>query len=271
MSAFQLYKLKENSNSAVANEQKEYIMNNYPNSDYANFLRDSDYFVKKKERDALAVKDYVKFLNRYSRGLYYPVILKANDVIENEKENIYRSKYMLLKAMCLGQTENNKSRLLPVLEQLIAEYPEADEVPRAKEMIDIIQNGYSENIPADFSNKYPFVYNDQVKMTIVVFLGEKTSVTSAKTRVSNFNREYFSREKLKVVSKIYGKDQGILLISNFSDEMAASNYIRAYKTTKKHLLEMRNAQIVMITKDNLRVLLTKQNKEDYELFYKEYY
>jgi hypothetical protein len=48
LSAFQLYKINEN-NPTRAAIYKEYIMNKYPNSDYANYLRDPDYFVKKKQ------------------------------------------------------------------------------------------------------------------------------------------------------------------------------------------------------------------------------
>lgn len=271
LSAFQLYKMTEQSNSMLANQQKDYIMNNYPNSDYANYLRDPDFFIKKKKRDALAVEEYTKIIDRYSRGIYYPVILKANKVIEDEKDNIFRSKYMLLKAMCLGQTEENKELLLPVLEQLVAEYPESDETPRAQEMIDIIKNGYSEHIPVDFTNKSDYRYNDQVKVKVIVMLDRKTTSTSAETRITNFNREYFSRERIKVDAKILGKDQGIVLIDDFDNESKASAYIRAFKNTRKHLLEIQGAEIMMITKDNLRVLFEKLDLKAYKDFYEEYY
>ncbi|MDG1147444.1 MAG: hypothetical protein P8N52_03970, partial [Crocinitomicaceae bacterium] len=64
MSAFQLYKLREKTNAAKAEGHKSYILNNYPNSDYANYLRDPNFFLKKKERDALAEQEYVKILDR---------------------------------------------------------------------------------------------------------------------------------------------------------------------------------------------------------------
>lgn len=271
LSAFQLYKLTEASNSLLAQQQKSYIISNYPESDYAKYLEDPDFFIKKKERDALSVKVYLDFIEKYSRGAYYPVLVKANDVIANEPDNIYRSKYMLMKAMCMGQLEEDKTMLLPILEQLVDEYPESEETPRAREMIGIIKNGYSPNEPYDFSNKSPFVYNDQVKVKVIVFLSSKVSSQSGKTRVSNFNREYFSRERLKVDSKIYGKDQGLILIDDFDDEMKAAAYIRAFKKTKKHLMDLRDAEIMMITRDNLKILLTQPKLKEYQEFYEEYY
>ncbi len=271
LSAFQLYKLSMSGNSVMAEKQKKYIVDNYPLSDYANYLTDPDFFIKKKERDAASVKVYISEVDKYSRGRYRDVLNNATRIISDEKDNIYRSKYMLLKAMCQGQMERDKNILLPVLEQLVAEYPETEEAKRAVEMIGIIQNGYSENAAVDFMNKSGYRYNDQVKVKVIVFLSKKTSSTSAKTRISNFNREYFSRDRLKVDPKIFGKDQSVILIDDFDDDMKAASYIRAFKATKKHLLDISEAKILIITKDNLRTLFESMSLKEYEDFYLEYY
>lgn len=270
-SAFQLYKLDEVSNVAQATEQKNYILMTYPNSDYANYLRDPDFFIKRKEREALAEQEYVTVLDRYTRGLYFPVISKAESVIENEKDNQYRSKYMLLKAMCIGQTNSDKNEMVPVLNQLIAEYPGSPEEKRAKEMLEIIKNGYSKNIEVDFSNKSPYTFNDEAIQWVIVFLDKKDNSTMAKTKISDFNKEFFSRDKLKVSSKIYGADQSILLIQEFDNDMKAAEYVRVYKATRKHLMDLQKAKILVITQENMKVLFETQKLQEYETFYDEYY
>ena len=271
LSSYQLYQLYKGSNASGANEQKEYIFNNYPNSDYANYLRDPNYFIKKKERDKLAEQEYVRVLDRYNRGLYYPVITKANTVINEEKDNVYRSKFMLLKALSTGQIKENKLLLVPILDTLIFEYPDSDEAARAKELLEIIKNGYSENIDADFGAKYPFIYNDRAKYQVIVFLDQKQSSNLAKSKIIDFQREFFSREKLKVSSKLYNKDQSIILVSSFDNEAKASEYIRVYKKTRKYLLDLQNAKIFMVSLDNMKILFQKQNLEVYESYYEEYY
>ncbi len=271
MSAFQLYKLQETRDASKASKHKSYIMDNYPNSDYANYLRDPNYFIKKKERDALAEQEYVKVLDRYNRGIYYPVITKANIVIEQEKDNVFRSKYMLLKALATGQINEDKSELLPVLNAVIAEYPETLEATKAAEMIDIIKNGYSKNEPYDFENKSAFNYDDKSKQMAIIFLDPKNASGLAKTRVVDFQREYFSRDKLKVSSKIYGNDQSVILVSDFDTEADGMEYIRVYKKTRKHLLDLQKAKIMLITPENLKVLFQKKNLAEYEIFYDEYY
>ncbi len=273
LSAFQLYKIHEESDPTRAAHWKDYILNNYPNSDYANYLRDPDYFVKKKEVDALAEQEYVTVLDRYNRGLYYPVITKADQVIDGEKDNVFRSKYILLKAMAMGQTREDKTLLLPVLQMVVDEYPETPEAKRAQEMITVIKNGYSENISVDFVNKYAFDYSDKENLYVIVFLNPEENSTTAKTRIVDFNREFMSRERLRVDSKLYGEgnSQSVILISEFADESKASDYIRTYKKTRKHLLDLQNAKIFMITPDNLKILFQKRNLAEYEKFYEEYY
>ena len=270
MAAFQLYKMLVNTNPEEAQKHKEYILNYHPNSDYANYLRDPDYFVKKKERDALAEQEYVTVLERYNRGLYYPVISKADIVIADEKDNIYRAKYMLLKAMSLGQINNDKQELIPVLTAVIEEYPETSEAEKAKEMLSVIENGYSENIAVDFGNKYPFEYNDREPLWVIIFLPPEESSSLAKTKVVDFHREFFSRSKLKVTSKVFGKES-VILVNDFETESDGSEYIRVYKNTRKYLLDLQNAKIFMITKGNMQVLFEKQNLSVYEQFYEEYY
>ncbi len=269
-SAFQLYKILQKTNSAEAEKYKSFILENYPDSDYAKYLKDPDYFIKKRERDKLAEQKYIRILERYNRGLYYAVLTKTNKIIKEDTNNIFLPKLMLLNAMAQGQLTDDKTKLLPVLEEVVTKYPDTEEAKKAKEMIDIIKNGYSKNTEADFSKKTPFIYNDKADLRVIIF-PEGIKSTLAKSRIMEFNREFFSREKLKISSKIYGKDKTIILVSKFDTESDASRYIRVFKKTRKYLLDLQKAKIFMITLDNLKILFQKQNLEEYEEFYEEYY
>ncbi len=270
LSAYELYTMYLNSDPSRAEEMKNYIYNNYPNSDYANYLRDPDYFIKKKERDALAEESYTTVLERYNKGLYAPVIAQADQVITQEKDNIFRSKYMLLKAMCLGQRFDKKDTLIPVLNMVLLEYPATAEAKRAQEMIDIIKNGYSKNIEVDFTNKSIYKYNDRVKMTVIIFPEITYSTSDAKARITDFHREFFSRDNLKVKSKAF-KEGSVILVDEFENESEASRYITAYKNTRKYLLDLQKVKIMMVTQENLIILLQKQDSSEYDKFYEEYY
>lgn len=271
MSAYQLYKMNETTNATEADNQKNYILNYYPNSDYANYLRDPDFFIKKKEREAKAERDYIYALNRYSQGLYYPSLTTADEALKNEPKNQFRAKYFLLKAMCQGKLNPDKTTLLPTLNQLKKEFPDTPESLRAQEMIDIILNGYSKNEEVDFSNKSVFNYTDNKPHFVLIFLSKDDNSSLSKTKVVNFNREYYSRSKLKVSSKIYGDDQSIVLVDDFKTDLEAKEYMRTFKATRKHLFELQNAKTLLITKENLKTLFQTQQLKEYEEFCEEYY
>ncbi|MEY3237945.1 MAG: hypothetical protein RI883_2046, partial [Bacteroidota bacterium] len=139
------------------------------------------------------------------------------------------------------------------------------------EMIDIIKNGYSKNIISDFTDKTPYTFNDEIEQWVIVFLDKAESSTTGKSKISDFNREFFSRDKLKVSSKIYGEDQSIVLIQEFKDDMKAADYVRTFKATRKYLLDLQKAKILIITQENMRILFETKKLEEYEIFYDEYY
>jgi tetratricopeptide (TPR) repeat protein len=269
--SYQLYKVAETINTARSEEAKNHILTKYPDSDYANFIRDPDFFIKRKEKEAQDSKDYLALLDQYNKGYYGHVVDKANAVINGDLKHKYRAKYMLLKAMCLGQTSPDKKTLLPVLEQLIQEFPNTDEEKRAKEMISIINNGYSVNEVVDFSKKSIFTYNDQVAHWVLVFLDKKDNLNTAKTAVSDFNKNKFSKAKLKVSTKVYGTDQNVILIQEFTSEFTAADYLRALKKPKAISLDFNRVKAYSITPDNMKLLIEGQKLTEYEAFYKDYY
>ncbi len=271
LSAYQIYKMYDPA-AQQAIDQKNYILTNYPTSDFAGYLRDPDYFLKKKEREKLAEQEYLTVLDRYERGLYYPVFLKATDVINNEKENKFRSKYFLLKAKSQARLNEDKKVIIPLLDSLITEFPGTDEAKNAASMRDIIINGYSANLPVDFNKPSIYKYDENDAMSVLIFLEEDSKINStvAKTRVADFNKEFYGREKLLTSSKILGK-QSVILVKEFKSEDEAAMYVAQYKKTKKHLLDLNKAKILFISTPNMKTLFETMKLDEYELFFEEKY
>lgn len=269
MAAYQIYRLHSPEDPAAV-EQKEYILINYPTSDYAGYLRDPDYFLKKKEREKLTQEAYLTDLDRYERGLYYPVIMKANGVIADEKDNPYRSKYILLKAMAQAKINEDKRIILPTLDTLILLYPKTPEADKALEMKKIILEGYSKNEPVDFAKTSIYEYKEGEPMFVLIFLTDKINNVVAKTRVVDFNKEYYGKLRLSVTSKVF-KEDNVILLKQFKDEIEAASYVSMYKRTRNHLLDMQKMKILFISEKNLLTLFDTNKLEDYQLFFDENY
>ena len=269
-SAFQLYKIYETIDANQSGFYKDFILASYSTSDYANYLRDPDFFIKKKEREALAEQEYINQLERYNRGLYSVVIAKANNVIDNEPENKFRSKYMLLKSMALGQTNADKKVLLPVLNAIVSEYEGTAEAVRASEMITIIENGYSVSIPLVEKAPSPFTYVKNEKLWLMIFLDDAMDVEESMEDLEYFNDYLFDDFGYELTEKQYD-NKNFILVQEFQDVNEANDYLRVFKSSKKQKLDLTKLSLYLISKENLKILFEKQNLEAYESFYEENY
>jgi len=269
LAAYQMYRMYQPTDPK-ATVQRDYILTNYPTSDYAGYLRDPDYFIKKKEREKQTQVDYLKDLERYENGLYYLVVTKANSVITEQKDNPYLPKYYLLKAKAQAKLNEDKRTLLPTLDTLIMKYPGTDEARKGTEMRNIILNGYSSNTVVDFNKKGLYEYTDKEPFTVIIFLEGNVNNNVAKTRVVDFNKEFFSKSKLNIASKELGT-QSTILVREFPTEALASDYAKTYKKTRQHLLDMQKFKILYVSQSNLKILFETGKLAEYEVFFTEYY
>lgn len=271
MSAFELYKINEKEAPAIASIHSNYILTNYPQSDYAKYLRDPDYFIKKKQLDAKSEEEYIKVVEDYSSGHYYQALMASEKVLTGDNKNPFRAKYLLLKVLCQGQLNEDKAPMLPTLNQVIKEFPNSEEAVKATELLDIIANGYSKNEEIQFGNQSIYKFEDGAIMFVMIFLEADQTSSIAKSKIFDFNREYFSKSNLKVNSKIYGNDQSTIVIDDFETDLDAKEYVRKYQSTRKHLLDLQNAKIISISQENMRILFISRKLKEYEDFFLEYY
>lgn len=268
MSAFQLYKIHENTPKAAP--YRAYILNNYPNTDYANYLRDPDYFIKKRERDALALKDYLRSVTHFEQGLYYPVILKADMEIKEEANNPYRKEYLLLKAMAMGQVNRDKTSLLPVLKQAVEEYPNTEVATRAQEMIDFIENGLPEYSAYEAPDKDIFGFSSK-QYYVIIELEEGQDENTFANNVANFNREYFGRLRLASNHQMYNLEQAIILIRDFKTVGEAKAYIADFRKARRYVTDLQGNEILLISRENFKIVMEQQKLPDYKKFHEENY
>jgi len=79
LASYQLYRLYDGKDSKKASDQKNYILKNFPTSDYANYLKDPDYLVKKKEKAKGEVNLLNGLINQHPST---PEAKKAKDILD---------------------------------------------------------------------------------------------------------------------------------------------------------------------------------------------
>lgn len=272
MASFQLYRIFENSDASLADNNKNYILTNYSESDYAAYLRDPNFFVKRKEIEKIYENEYLRYLDRYNRGLYYAVIGKADEVISNEPDNKYRSKYMIMKALSMGQMNSDKSGLVPVLEQVKAEYPSTPEATKAEEMLNIIKNGYSKNEAVDFNKRNIYQYTERGEFWYVIVLDkdQEKQLFNIKNKVADFNKQYFSKNQYTTETKLVGQNN-VITVKSTTNLKDAKTYINKFKASSGSLGKTSQADIFFISKENLIKLFENGDINKYlDFFYERY-
>lgn len=168
----------------------------------------------------------------------------------------------------MGRINDDKSSLIPVLEDAIEEFPETEVAEKAQMYIDIIRNGFDPFKPFDFDEaKGLFDYKSKERMMILVYVEGKEDVRNIQTKISDFNREFFSRDRLKTSTQIIDRTLTLIKVAEFPDESKARDYVRDFQKTKKHLGEIRNKKIIFISPDNFRVMIKENKLTEYEKFF----
>ncbi|MFM7758681.1 MAG: tetratricopeptide repeat protein [Crocinitomicaceae bacterium] len=268
-SAFQLYKLNEQ--GAAANKYRNHIIVNYPNSDAAKYFEDPDFYIKQKASQQQAQVKYLSLIELYENGKYHEVMEASDKIIATEPANALRAEYLLLNALAFGQINENKQELVPKLKKIIEEKPGTPQAQRAKEMLDIIKNGYSKNEPVNFNKNYSFSYNPDVAQYVIVLMDEEDDVDDAKGVISDFTTRKLKLTKMKISSKLTLTEKHMVLIQEFSKIKDAEDFVNAYKAGFEDLGEYQDNNIYIITQENLKKLIESSKFEEYKLFYDDNY
>lgn len=271
LAAYQLYKIYETSkDNGKMQAQKSYILQNYPNSDYANYLKDQNYFTKKKEEERKAEGIYVKVLDKYRANEYNEVITACNQVIQNEPNNAYLSKYLLLNAMAQASSTNDKNSIEPILSSIVQKFPGSAEAKKASELLEILKKGVSVSNKVDFNKESIYKFVEGQPVWIMLFLEPNSDSNAAKNKISLFNEEEYVGKEITVSSKLFDENQSVVVLKSFT-HTDAEEYVDNFKSNKTDLIEYANLPIYLISQENMKVLFETHKLEEYKTFYTEYF
>jgi hypothetical protein len=268
-SAFQLYRLNEG--TGKSERYKNHILDKYPLSDAAKYFKDPDFFVKQKQNQKASEQQYVTLVDQYMLRQFKKVLDATQIVVDKEPANALRAEYMLLNVLAAGQLTEDKKSLEPKLKRIIDEKPGTPQAARAKEMLDVIKNGYSKNEAVSFERKYEFVFNNSGSQYVMVLMDADDDGDDAKNVITDFSNKKFKAQKVKVSHRLTNSEKSFVLIAEFPSIKVAQEYINAYKSGFEVLDDLQDNRIFIISQDNLKKLIETSKFEDYKQFYDDFY
>ncbi|MCF8347646.1 MAG: hypothetical protein K9G61_02425, partial [Bacteroidales bacterium] len=280
---YALYKLYLAKNQ---NEESEFykglILNNYPESVYANVIRDPDYFVKLAQEKGEAASLYEKAYTAFSKQQYRRAITYAERGVEhNPDDTTLVPKFLYLRAMSQGVVDVPDS-MYASLYYIAGKYPTSSVGPIVRSVMKTLEQdygmGYGTKAPVANDSLSALLANykydpNETHLIIIVVSSEEVNLNALKIRISDFDKKYFQLMQLKVKSLMLDNDRSLVTVGNFKNEGEAGNYLLALKNDEYVMsgIKADDFRIFSISMNNYPVFYKDKNVEGYELFWKENY
>ena len=299
---YQLYKMYDKQgNTPRANYYRNMILMGFPDSDYANMIRDEDYYLEIAKRNKLAEKEYEEIYQLFTENRYTQVITKASSAVQiYTKEETLLPKYKYWHAMALVKT-NKIPEAIAKLEEIETKHSKSEIIPLVHDQIEILRNGFKQmfddetiedkatgketniNTSTDTKNKTNdelppesqlYRYREGLQHYVIFILDDNNiRATEMQYAVADFNMEYYSAKALKANVMMFTNDQQLITVHKFDDAKDALDYWKYINNSSDALnkFDKKYYSSFVISVQNYQTFYNKKNVEAYRKFFEKYY
>ena len=301
---YQLYVIYDKQgNTPNANYYKEMVLMGFPDSDYANMIRDNEYYKEIMKRERLVQSEYEEVYTQYKHRRYSDVITMVDDAVNNYPGNPLLGKFRYWKGMALAR-QNHIQEAVSVFQGIINAYPttdsivplaqvqlnylmesdalpESDEVLAENKMISskdttltpVVQT--SENQESVLSAEAQlFRYREKMQHYVIVIVNDKKiRATELQIQIANFNAKYYSNIGYKVSTAMFTDSLQLLTIHRYVDAKEAVNYWQHLQQPESPLSAYNESdyRIFPISTQNYTTFYKRKEIEAYQEFFDKYY
>ena len=281
---YALYKMyKDENNPDKSNEYKTRILSKYPESSYANFILDPDFYKKLQEESQQASALYTKTYEAYQQGQYYRVKMNAERGLElYATDTAFAPRFALLDAISRGRLETVDTMAYALL-NVVKTYPHSSVHNYAMTLLQSIKEEYHIDIDlGGLTNakgeiikeepKSPYVYEPQSKhLVIIVFNSKKVRTEPLKVRISDFNKKEYRFKTFDVKNIVFNDEQMLISLSEFENEQAAKDYITSMFLTDYIFggLDKTSYSVMPISVGNYGPFYKEKKVDEYKAFLEE--
>lgn len=275
---FQLYRIFTSiKNQAQADFYKNKILNEYPNSEYAQIIKNPKYIADKNAQKDEVELFYTDTYNDYSSNNYSSAFIKCNESEAKFGKNDFSAKFAFIRAMCIGKLKGADS-LEVALKQVQIFYPKD---PVAKQAQDILEVIYNMKHPSEATANGAINKTDTFSLdltvphfVIAVCPDDVAIANGFKSALADYNNNFYSIADLSISSSLFGSTSQITTVKMFKNAHDALEYIdNLYKdkTVFSGKVKTELFTIMAISEDNLPKFYKKKQVSYYKPFYDDHY
>lgn len=268
---YALYTLFLEKDPAAANEYKQMIIDEFPESILAKTLINPNYLLEKAARDRALQAEYEEAYDAYESGDYILADQKLRSAIASFEDVDFMPTVELLTAMLKAKTESIVSYEQALIE-FIEKYPNEPQADLAQQMIDAIAPTKQErlgNLNQEFSEDF-----QQIHLVAFTFSEDRFEADSIRSKIDAYNEQNFKVKLFSGYVNFNSASQiGVVFINSFQVKSAAENYRNALNDwfREQGLTDDSNFDIFAISQDNFTQLFQNKALDEYLAFHEKFY
>lgn len=278
-SYYQLYLLYQKvGNTSKSNEYKEKILSQYPNSEYAQLIKNPNYIANKQTQLNATEQKYEMLYDAYTTGNYQQCYQLSEELIQAGLSDKMLQKVDFFKSVCGGKLKGLDT-LEMNLKKYIALYPKSDLKDKANEILLSINKFKQQKTDTTAQNN---TENNTITYThnpvalhyfFIVSPDEPKIISNIKNKIDAFNKTYFSNEEFSITSVLFGEKKQIVLVKSFGNKDKAQQYFNLFINDEEMTndLPKDTFEFYIISNENYKTLLKANKTEDYKIFFEKNY
>jgi len=271
---YHLYKsFKNMGNEKKAQQYKNKLLSEFPESEYAILIKDPEQFrqMKTQETNPQLENHYFKTYQAYQNDNCGQVIARKNAVDTMFTDNYLRAKYNYLNLLCKGKNDTI-TVFKENLKQFTNKYANQAIANHAQNLLDYLnkldEKGTAKETQAKFST--PFKLGDQKPhMYLMIFALDSGQTNSIKGAFSNYNQKYYEFLNLQTKDILYNKDTQMVVVKGFKSKAQALKYMNSIEADGEfqNKLKVDNYSHYVISEENFGIFRKRKNLSIYKKYF----
>lgn len=266
---YQLYLLYKELDPKRSAAKGDLLKQKFPETIYAKLVDNPNYREESFAISEQLKKLYKQLYGKYKSAAYSEVLISADSVLATHPENEFSDNIALLKALCIGKTEEDHKYQF-VLGEFIKNYPESELISYAQKLLstseDFQQKRYN-------SAKARFIEDFKQKHLFVIVYDIKSDITNKLTPLVDDYLKNNNLNNLKTGNLILSESKSMLLVNVFPGKGTAVNFQQSFeeKMTLKDTFKGIKFDVFVITEDNFDILYRTKDVSAYLTFFEKNY
>lgn len=260
-------------NQAKADEYKNILIAQYPESEYTKMLVNPDYFANLDEANDEAEPLYTQAYNFYKSGLYSQSSEMCTKAMKDFPETKLAHRFALLSALCTGKMESEQIFIV-ALESVKKNYSGTESASTADRLLQLLKGVSNVNPTITNDTVSPYKYEASAEhMVVLVIEDPAKKLDEITAQLASYHDKNFMIKGLGITNTLMGKKYQVLLVRKF---LGANDALQYYKTViKDNLIEQFKITVKTyffpISMTNYATLYKRQDVEGYNTFFMKNY